>query len=241
MKLPDRKGSAYRIIDVAVLIKMFKKKRIYFSSPLNWQDKWEKLEIELTNKNQTELFNQQRDKIYSQCWTKESYSWALWKMNSPNGHGVRLKTDLSKIYELMPSKIRKDYKMDDIIKRVEYIKEKDIEDRIKELSLKDKMLLNSVMKIFFLKRKAFTFEDEIRIIIPKTDKYRSLSYENIGNKRYLYYTCNPCMYISSIYFDSIIDQNVYDVFKKFFENCGFKGEIKKSSIDKKPKKKIISS
>jgi hypothetical protein len=82
----------YRIMDVGILIKMFKEKRNYLSSPQNWADQWEKLDIYLKSKSDMGLFETLRNRIYAQCWTKESYSWALWKMNSPYGYGVRIKT-----------------------------------------------------------------------------------------------------------------------------------------------------
>ena len=232
---------AYRIIDVGILIKMFKENKIYFASPLNWQDKWEKLDIEYPTKRQTTLFNRKRGRIYAQCWTKENYSWALWKMLSPNGYGVSLKTDLSKLYSLMPSDIRNDYKIDDIIKKVIYLKEEEIIDNIKKSSLKENIALNSILKMFYLKRRAFTFEEEYRIIIPKKRNYSSLQFEKIGDKRFVSYKCNPCDYILSIYFDSNIDPYVYDVFKSIFIEFGFKGTIGKSTIDERPNKIILNA
>ena len=52
--------AAYRIIDVGVLFKMFKEKRNYLSSPENWHDHWEKLDLELSNRKDTELFKKLR-------------------------------------------------------------------------------------------------------------------------------------------------------------------------------------
>jgi hypothetical protein len=231
--------NVYRIIDIGILIKMFKENKIYFASPQNWQDKWEKLDILFKDKHKTYLFNRKRGRIFAQCWTKKGYSWALWKLHSTNGNGVRLKADLSTIYNLMPSDIKTEYKMNDIIRIVDYNKEEEIVDYIKKSSINNNISVDSIKDLFFLKRGAFEFEDEYRIIIPKKRHFTSLTYEKIGDKLFISYPCDPRKYVLSIYFDSNIDQYVYEVFKSILKDLGYNNTIDKSTIDQNPIKIVM--
>jgi len=227
---------AYRILDVGILIKMFKEKKNYLSSPQNWQDQWEKLDIKLSDKNNTRKFKRLRRKIFSQCWSREGYSWALWKINSPYGYGVRIETQMEKIYQSLPLEVRNNYNQNEIIKKVKYLKETLLVKRIKDIIEKDGINLKSLMKMFFLKRRAFEFENETRLILPRLLRYSEFNEESLGDKNYLSYVCDPCKYVENICFDSNINKYVYDVFKSRFKDFGFTGKIYRSRIDKKPKK-----
>ena len=46
----------FRSVDIAVLIKMFKENKNSLSSPNNWPDHWEKLDIEIKNKQESLQF-----------------------------------------------------------------------------------------------------------------------------------------------------------------------------------------
>jgi hypothetical protein len=224
---------AYRIIDVGILIKMFKEKKNYLSSPQNWQDRWEKLDIQFLSTKRTNDFKRIRKRIFAQCWSTESYSWALWKMNSPHGYGVRIKTRTEKVYASLPSEVRDRYCEAKIIKKVEYFKEEEIQDRIERMQKVDTA---SVIRMFFLKRRAFEYEKEARLILPRLSSFSRFELETLGERSYLSYPCDPCKYLESIYFDSNIDPYVYDVFESIFRDFGFQGAIDKSGIDKKPDK-----
>jgi hypothetical protein len=228
--------NAYRIIDVGILIKMFKEKKNYLSSPQDWQDRWEKLDVKFVTNRKTNDFKRMREKIFAQCWSTESYSWALWKMNSPYGYGVRIKTRTEKVYASLPKDVQDRYDESEIIRKVEYLKEEDIKKRIKEI---DKVNASSVMKMFFLKRRAFQFEKEARLILPRLQRVRGFKAETLGGRSYLSYFCDPCQLLESIYFDSNIDPYVYDVFESIIREFRFKGVIDRSGIDKSPKKIII--
>ena len=179
--------AAYRIIDVGVLFKMFKEKRNYLSSPQNWDDNWEKLDLELSNQNDAELFERIRKKIFAQCWTLESYSWALWKINSPYGYGVRIKSTIEKLFRSLPYHIQQHYNRDDIIQEVKYLKEEEIKERIKKIIKNDGIKVKSITKMFYLKRRAYEFENEIRLILPKLGRYTGLNPESSASKKFIYY------------------------------------------------------
>jgi len=53
-------------------------------------------------------------------------------MNSPYGYGVRIKTRTGKVYASLPSDVRSKYGESEIIKKVEYLKEEEIQKRIED-------------------------------------------------------------------------------------------------------------
>ena len=226
----------FRIVDIAVLIKMFKENKNSLSSPNNWSDHWEKLDIEIKNKQEGLQFKKYRTGIYSQCWSKEGYSWALWKMNSPHGNGVRIKTTKKKLYDSLPVEIKRKYTIDEIINGVAYLKEKEIKLKIGDIINSEGISFDSISKMYLWKRSAFEYEKEIRMIIPYRDESTILEVETIRGKKYLSYTTNPCSFLESIYFDSNIDDYLFEVYKDILKDFKFKGTIKKSAIDIRPKK-----
>ena len=228
--------AAYRIIDVGVLFKMFKEKRNYLSSPENWDDHWEKLDLELSNRKDAELFERLRKRIFAQCWSLESYSWALWKINSPYGYGVRIKSTVEKLFQSLPYHIQRRYKRGDIIQEVKYLKEDEIKKMIKKIIKNDGIRVKSITKMFYLKRRAYEFEKEVRLILPKLARYPGLNPESIGSKRFVCYKCDPCQYIESIYFDSNINEYIFEIFANKLKKYGFKGVIGRSAINQKPER-----
>ena len=232
--------AAYRIIDVGVLFKMFKEKRNYLSSPENWEDHWEKLDLEFSKRKHTELFIRLRKRIFAQCWSLESYSWALWKINSPYGYGVRIKSTIDELFQSLPYYFQRRYKMKDIIHGVQYFKEEEIEKIIEKIIKNEGIRVKSITKMFYLKRRAYEFEKEVRLILPKLESSPGLTPESIGNKKFIYYNCDPCNYITSIYFDSNINEYIFKIFKDKLRKYGFKGVIERSAIYQKPERlKII--
>jgi hypothetical protein len=226
--------AAYRIIDVGVLFKMFKEKRNYLSSPENWDDHWEKLDLDLSNPKDTESFKRLRKRIFAQCWSFESYSWAMWKINSPYGYGVRIKSTVEKLFQSLPYHIQKRYKKDDVIQNVKYFKEDEIKKMIKKIIKNDGIRVKSIVKMFYLKRKAYEFEKEVRLILPKLEWHPGLTLESTAGKKFMYYKWDPCHYIESIYFDSNINEYIFEIFVNKLKKYGFRGVIGKSAINKKP-------
>ena len=90
--------------------------------------------------------------------------------------------------------------------------------------------------MFYLKRRAYEFEKEVRLILPKLawNPVPGLIPESIAGKRFIYYNCDPCRYIESIYFDSNINEYIFEIFVNKLKRCGFKGEIGRSALNKKP-------
>jgi hypothetical protein len=230
-----RKG-LYRIVDIAILIKMFKEKKNYLSSPKNWPDQWENLDLDLPKQKDTDLFQKIRGKVFAQCWSKEAYSWALWKMNSTNGYGVRIKTQSGDLYNGLPDMFRKKYSEDHAIQEVTYLTEEGIEKKIKEFIDANGMNWKTAFGMYFLKRRAFEYEKEVRLIVPKLAWLQGFERETLGQRSFITYPCDPNSYIESIYFDSKMDPYLYDVFKGIIRDFKFKGLIDKSAIDKEPPK-----
>jgi hypothetical protein len=236
---PTKKSASsvgYRIVGVGILIKMFKEKRNYLSSPRNWLDQWEQLDIDLKAQKETEQFEKIRSKLFAQCWSAEGYSWALWKMNSPFQNGVRIKTRFDKLYKSLPREIKEEKNQLEIIRRVEYLTEEEIRKKIRKKIKQEGVKLQTITDLFFLKRRAFEYETETRLILPNLAKYSCFQTEKLGEKKFISYKCDPCSYIESIYFDSKIDPYLYDVFRSIIKDFGFNGQIGKSGLDKKPTK-----
>ncbi len=235
-KIISSKTKVYRIVDISVLMKMFKEKKNYLSCPKNWDDHWEKLDLKMKDPTKQAKFYRCRDKIFSQCWSIENYSWAMWKMNSKNGYGVRIKTSLGKIYNSLPRSIRSNYPIDDLIKGVTYLKEKEIKKIIRSVFNQKTFSQESVIELYFKKRRAFEFEKEVRLIVPFERASTGFEVKKIKEKKFIAHAFDPTTNIESIYFDTDVPLSVFEIFKTVLQDeYRFKKAIERSNINRKPR------
>jgi hypothetical protein len=90
----DRDRYIYRIISLSRLFQLFSSRANVFVKPKRWDDPFENfiLRSRIRLPSGEICSHGNRDAIYGQCWTLQSASDAMWRIYSPQGEAVRIRT-----------------------------------------------------------------------------------------------------------------------------------------------------
>lgn len=216
-----KKKLLYKHMPIENALRSLNEKYIWFANPTTWKDPFEKrfIEAKYIRKGKEVRFNW-KDRVFCTCLTQTQTSEAYWNIYKQGNIGVEFR-----IYrEMLLRELQKygdAYKI--YIGRVEYLKTNDIKkENLREIpfnpALKPNVTLNSDLfaaRLFLLKRVAFKYEDEIRILIVK----KNATKEN-GIK--VNYDSENTDLIHQIVLDPNIGGNTTAMLKKFFsEEYGF--------------------
>ena len=253
----DSNKNIYRVIDINYLFDIFANKKLVFVAPELWDDPYESFLKTCYSIEKLGLIQRKRSYenysklIFGQCWTSKSESDATWRIYSPNGNKVKIKTKVKKISDILSL-----IKIEDTrtyIGRVEYKSIKNIEDNIKNgLDNHHKSFFgeNLIRNFYFVKRRDFTHEHEVRIIIDfrKSENFNedriNKEYITDHNNKHLCFLNieEPLELIDEIVFDPRMSLNLADSYKYCLRNkYGFKKRIYKSKIYNQPEIKNIIS
>lgn len=205
-------------------LRTLKNKSLWFANPATWADPFEIrfLEAKYTKGGKEKKFKWP-GRVFCTCMSQTQSSEAFWNAYSRGEIVIELRIVREKLLEELKKQATK---YDDIfIGKVEYMKTADI----KKTELKDipfvpplKVSLNSpefAARLFLLKRIAFQYEDEVRIILLKKNKTQDTGIE-------MEYTCGNTDLIRSIVLDPRLGDNTAEVLDKCFtEDYGFKPYI----------------
>lgn len=193
-------------------LRTLKNKSLWFANPATWADPFEKrfFEAKYTKGGKERTFNWP-GRVFCTCMTQTQSSEAYWNAYSHGEIVIELRIIREKLIEELKKQATK---YDIFIGKVEYMKTADI----KKTELKDipfnpplKVDLNTpefAARLFLLKRIAFQYEDEIRIILLKKSKTQE-SGINIE------YTCKNTDLISRI----VLDPRLGDYSSELLYNC----------------------
>ena len=213
-------------------LQSLKEKYIWFANPSTWKDPFEKRFLEAKYiKNGKEVNFNWKDKVFCTCLTQTQTSEAYWNIYKHNNIGIEFKINRKILLEELK-------KYDDTyniyVGRAEYLKTSDIKRDLREIpfspAIAPNVKLNSdifAARLFLLKRVAFRYEDEIRIIIVKknTTKERGIK---------IYYDCGNTDLIHQIVLDPDLGENTSAMLKKVFaEEYGFTPLVGKNNETKR--------
>jgi len=201
-------------------LRTLKNKSLWFANPITWTDPFEKrfLEAKYIRGGKEKIFNW-LGRVFCTCMTQTQSSEAFWNIYSRGEIGIELRIVREKLLEELK---KQSNKYDIFIGKVEYMKTSDI----KKVELKDipfdpplRVALNSpefAARLFLLKRVAFQYEDEVRIILLKKNKTQERGIE-------MEYSCDNTDLIRSIVLDPRVGDNTAEVLNKCFsEDYGFR-------------------
>jgi len=209
-----------------------KEKYLWLCNPIIWKDPFEKRFIEAKYKvNNKEEDFPLKGKLFCSCMTQTPTSEAHWNNYSKGQIGISFKINREKLVKVLETHTKQ---YDVYIGKVKYIKTNDLKKKISEIpgigTIQPLTLSNHelLIKLLLLKRIAFKYEDEIRIIIVKKHKTK----EN-GIK--LDYTIKPYDLIDTITIDPNVGQNIEAMLKDLFKKqYGFE-KVFKSQLYSMPK------
>ena len=207
---PDDK--IYRIMKYDYFLDWLKNRHLRLTSPANWEDPFENFlsNIDLLKKDGKHIdLTRVKKKYYCQCWSLVEESDLLWRVYSPNNLGVRLTTSVERYFEYIKNavEVQFDQGKNEIVTvkigKVEYKNQSDIEAILKDPELfKKKFLDENFPNNFLIKRKPFSSEKEVRLILNDfDDMYNEYPYFIIENVDF--------NFLERITFDPRIEEEVY--------------------------------
>lgn len=220
----------YKNMPLNNALKILIHKELWFANPSEWHDPYEKKFIESKyNENGRNQDFQLKGKIFCTCLTQTATSEAHWNQYSGGKIGVQFQIDRKKLLDVLNSKCKKYHVY---IGKVMYLSTKEIEDvdickskYIKEIKyLGDKN--EKWVRLLLLKRKAFEYENEIRIILIEKSK-SSKERKGINIK---YSTKNNPIQDTDLFKVIKIDPNTDEIVADYIKNSIF---VQKFKFDKK--------
>jgi len=199
----DMNSELYRIMSFERLKQSLENKCLSMSKPQTWVDPFETFLMNYRARlkdGRIVGFQQIRDRIYCQCWSLRKECEGLWKVHTKDYQYVRIKTTAGKLMEYLYDTNNIFHYLSYFIGRVTYVEEDFIMDLLKEgVGSYFTSIMSSYMAIvhsLLIKRKAFEYEDEVRIIFNVHEK-DDVDFSKVINKWNL----------KNNYFDFKIDTN----------------------------------
>lgn len=230
----NRHRPIYRIFSYERLIELFETNSNVLVHPALWDDPFENFIL----KSKVRLLSGEikqfhfHENLYGQCWSLHKASDAMWRIYSPNGDGIRVKTTPDKLLRSLYYGGAKKPDMSCVIGKVNYLPK----DRLSEFanhvfkngSVTKENLFNSLL----VKRLAFKHEREIRVLYFDLKK--------IEDGRIFRYSIDPHNIIDQIMIDPrlSIDQ-ASDLKNNINNKLGYKGEVKRSLLYEAPNNIIL--
>jgi hypothetical protein len=210
----------YRIMDFSRIVQIFEKKELYFANPSTWDDPYEEL-----------IKHSKNHALFGQCWSESSTSDALWRIYSNSGMGVRISTTREKLSAVIRQAVRDNgYKFR--LNKVEYVSQNALNDKAQKVaaSLRDLFIIGEAVDMLYVKRRAFSHENEWRATL-----YCPAEVTTSGKKG-IAIPVDPHEFINGILLDPRAPDELVDAFKFYFKNkLGFKGPVRRSVLYKVPR------
>lgn len=204
----------YKYLPLENALRTLKDKSLWFANPVTWKDPFEKrfLEAKYMMKG-SEVKFKWKDRVFCTCLTQTITSEAFWNTYSNNDIGIELRFYREALLEEL-SRYEDTYKI--FIGKVEYLKTNEIKRGLRSIPFnppfKKGENLNSddfAARLFLLKRTAFSYEDEIRIIIVK----ENTTHEKGIN---ISYNCENTSLIQSVVIDPRVGDYTFNLLKEHF-------------------------
>ena len=219
-KLPhtmSRTAALYRILSFEHLVDLFESQTLYFSSPKNWEDPFEKI-----------LVHRRSRAMFAQCWCKKAVSDAMWRIYSNNKTSVRIKTHVVKLSAQLHRARGTQELINFRIHDVEYLATAELSTRLKSIAqdLDDNFTSYRAADGLLVKREAFDHEAEARAIVHD-NKWQECD----GARNHIRIAIDPHALIESVYFDPRASDRYIEVCTFFLrQKLKFKGAVGKSGL-----------
>ena len=206
----------YKHLPLENALRTLKDKSLWFANPITWKDPFEKRFLEAKYMlNGIEKDFTWKGRVFCTCMTQTITSEAFWNVYSRDSIGIELRVYREKLLEEL-SRYDGVYKI--FIGKVEYLKTDDIRKDLRKIPFTPPLgphaNLNTdsfAARLFLLKRVAYKYEDEIRIIIVKKNATKE---NGISVK----YECENNELFQRIVIDPNVGDYTADMLKSLFVN-----------------------
>lgn len=197
---------------------------LWFANPIIWKDPFESRFVTAKYLDKGEKIDYQwTDRVFCACFTETVTSEAYWAPYSQRQIGVEFRMNRQELLKVLEGYADL---YDIYIGKVEYMLNSQIKGPLKSIPFGEPVPLPKTKswwaRLLLIKRKAFKYEDEIRIIIVKKEKTQEKGIQ-------IKYDCKNTDIIDSIVLDPSIERYTEDLLKDTFVNkYGFKALINKA-------------
>lgn len=223
----DKNIPIYRYFRLNDLLLTLTKRTLHLVNPCEWQDPYESYlfdafihfnnEDEFPINHEINLASNKHD-FYAQCWTKKQNCDGLWRNYRDNEACVRVKTTPLKICSQLEHLFHDDYSRF-FIGKVNYVSNQQLKEKLilswdTMFSKDGDQTFNHVIELLLLKREAFSYEEEVRLI------YNGLKERTSVIKRSIDLPIDPVLLFEELVVDPFTTEEEYNkIRKKISEVC----------------------
>lgn len=219
------KKRLHKFMPLENALKILSDHELWFADPSTWKDPFEKrfLDSDYVDRDGEDQSIPFGKRTYCMCTTQTQTSEAYWNAYSQKQIGIEFIFNRSELLEQIEAYTET---YDIYIGKVEYLPTKDIrKDKISQIPFSTSLPSGTkdiFVRLLLLKRIAYQYEDEIRIILIK--KRAAIGEKPAGIK--LNYRCENQSLISHIILDPSIEQYTTELLKEtFISKYGFKSMV----------------
>jgi len=218
----------YRIIKVKHLVSLYQSERNALVSPRMWDDPFEKRVIDARLMNLDRDFEHAvpwRDSLFGQCWSFHSQSEALWRIYSPHGKKVRIRTTPRKLLTQLQMQVGDSAEYCAFLGMVSYLGRTRVVDKVSSTFSSKSVKLGARIcaDLLLLKRTAFSYEREVRLLY-------FVDHPEPGQELFQYQV-DPDAMVESILLDPRMSPDlVKQTIKSIREKTSYSGTIDKSDL-----------
>lgn len=202
----------YRYISLGQFLSLVEGRQTYLTSVSQWYDRWESPIAQLIEVFVPSMKNVQA-RLYGQCWSLAAESDAMWRIYSPQGDGLLIETTAKQLRQI-------DYAKKGLLAPVIYFD--DMNDLIGPISRAYPAPFNSA----FYKRKAFAYEQEVRLVAADRRHYDCANQEQDR----VYIDLDPVALINNVVVDPRAKDWYVDVVRQYCQRSGFAFVLRKSEL-----------
>lgn len=218
----EEKGYIYRFVEFHRAAEIFEKKALFFARPSLWHDPYE-----------VRIKHPRAEALFAQCWCRTAMTEAMWRIYSPHGTGVRIRTTKERLAQGIKKWARsKRYGYLEGI--VDYKEPGDISRFYKEIEaeLTADYSVKRAAEALLVKREAFRHENEWRSIIYCKDVP--------DGQKGLEVPVDPHELIDGVVLDPRAPLPLVEALALYFkQKLGYKGDVKASALYRPPKPIVV--
>lgn len=232
----------YRIFSLDKFMQTLTDKKLCLVRPYKWEDPFEN--FLLNSEGQLDDgrmvgFENIRDKFYGQCWTLKKECDGLWRnYKEKQPAAIKVKTTVGKLMDQFYDLSHQFHQLTYFIGKVEYVTDDEIVDYFKkEIDLMNFQSGVEFAQTLLIKRKSFSYEEEVRIIFskPSTNEIDLTTVKNPWDDTDRFFVnVDVNTLFEEIEIDPWLPQDKYDKLKQDIIALGFTGTITRSSLYDKP-------
>lgn len=210
----QRNRPVYRFVSIPRLCEFFHTRQNVLVSPDKWDDPFENFVLQSKRIP--------RQSWFGQCWTRHRASDAMWRIYSPDSHGVRIRALPSRLLEGLTKSLQPGSR--GFIGAVQYLPEKRLM-RFVQAALAPGKLDDAVevAKTLLVKRPAFRHEAEVRVLLMNPGAP--------SNQKLAQYPVDPHELIDQLMLDPRLSKAEFEKVKhEIRQRTGFAGTIKRSLL-----------